>query len=97
MFRFIGVVVVIGVLYFGYGAIQSWYAGESTPQEAVKEVRKSVGEALIGDKPSIGSGSATPMGPARPAPQPSTAVQQPPPPQDKPLDTDEVLRRLMKQ
>ncbi len=89
MFRLIGIFVVIGVLYVGYGAIQSWYAGDSTPQEAVTEVRKRVGETLVGDKSETVVGTGTSKG------SPSS-TQQSTHSQGKPLDTDEMLRQMMK-
>ncbi len=52
MFKLIGIVVVAVVLYLGFDSLQGWYKGEATPQQAVNEVRKKVGEKLVGDNPS---------------------------------------------
>ncbi|WVN41514.1 hypothetical protein AOB54_08520 [beta proteobacterium MWH-UniP1] len=88
MFRLIGVVVVVAVLYLGFGAIQKWYSGDATPQETVTEVRKRVGETLVGEKDAAKDPGASP-GQAAPAPQSAPAQQ-------KPLDTDDILRQLMR-
>lgn len=47
MLRLIGLIVVVAVLYLGFGEIRSWYQGESTPQEMVDGVKQKVGESLV--------------------------------------------------
>lgn len=50
MFRIIGILVVVVVVYLGFEAIQRWYIGDATPEETVSEIRKKVGESIVGDK-----------------------------------------------
>lgn len=59
MFRWIGIAVVAAVLYWGFGAIKNWYYGELTPQEAVGEVKRAVGQKLL-DSEHSGSRSSDP-------------------------------------
>ena len=70
MFKIIGFGVVALVLFWGFDSIRKWYEGDATPQEAVGEVRKTVGEKIPG------------------ADNESSA--------DKPLGTDDMLKKLMK-
>ncbi len=57
MFRWIGIAVVAAVFYWGFGAIQNWYDGELTPQEAVGEVKRAVGQKLLDSEHSGGQSS----------------------------------------
>lgn len=71
MLRLIGLIVVIGVLYVGFGEIKSWYQGDSTPQEMVDGVKQKVGESLVnpGEKGSANASEqkgATESKPAAP-------------------------------
>jgi len=50
MFRLIGVIVFLTVLFFGFHSFQKWYAGDATPKETVDEVRNKIGEALVTEK-----------------------------------------------
>ena len=70
MFKIIGFGVVALVLFWGFDSIRKWYEGDATPQEVVGEVRKTVGEKILG---SDNESSA-----------------------DKPLGTDDMLKKLMK-
>lgn len=90
MFKLIGIVVVVAVLYLGFGAISKWYSGDATPQETVTEVRKRVGETLVGDKDAPKNSGDSSVA-RQPAAQPAQAT-----PAQKPLDTDEMLRQMMK-
>ena len=88
MFKLIGLAVVAAVIFWGFDSIQKWYVGDATPQEAVGEVRKVVGEKIMGSET-----------PSQSEPQKSSAAHsagqdasQP----KKPLDTDEMLKRMMK-
>jgi len=89
MFKLIGIAVVLGVLFIGYEALQKWYSGDATPQATVTEVRKKVGEKILGDEgePSTRGASVPAQGPAQaPAPAKDT---------NRSLDTDEMLRKMM--
>ena len=86
MFKLIGIAVVIGVLFVGYDALQKWYVGDATPGETVTEVRKKVGEKILGQEDNQSSTSTPPPN------QTSAAVS---PSGGKPLDTDEMLRKMM--
>lgn len=46
MFRLIGFVVVIAVLFFGFSSLQKWYEGKSTPEETVNNIREELGGAI---------------------------------------------------
>jgi len=50
MFKLIGLIVVVAVLVIGYPVLQRWYAGDTTPKEAVNEVRNKIGDAISTDK-----------------------------------------------
>ncbi len=87
MFKFIGIIVVVAVLYLGFDSLQKWYTGDATPQEAVSEVRKRVGETLVGEKTTDSTRQTQPSQSAKPGATPQG---------NKPLDTDEMLRDMMK-
>jgi len=57
MFKLIGFVVFVVVLFWGFDSIQKWYVGDATPQEAVSEVRKVVGEKISGSENSSQDGN----------------------------------------
>jgi hypothetical protein len=54
MFKLIGLIVVVVVVVIGYPALSRWYAGESSPQETVEDLRNRVGSALITDDKQSG-------------------------------------------
>jgi hypothetical protein len=87
MFKIIGMAVFFGVLFIGYGAFQDWYTGDATPQETVTEVRKKVGEKILGEE-SVSSAPSKPSSPAGETPANASSP-------GKALDTDEMLRKMM--
>ena len=89
MFKIIGIGVVALVLFWGFDSIRKWYEGDATPQEAVGEVRKAVGEKILG------SDDAPPRAAKEDAPN-QTSAQSAASPADKPLGTDDMLKKLMK-
>jgi hypothetical protein len=54
MFKLIGIIVFVVVLVVGYPAMSLWYSGESTPKEAVYEIRGQLSHTLATDKNSQG-------------------------------------------
>lgn len=82
MFKIIGMVVFFGVLFIGYGALQDWYTGDATPQETVTEVRKKVGEKILGDG-SVNTAPSKTNSPAGETPANASDV-----------DVDEMLRKM---
>jgi len=92
MFKLIGLVVVIAVVFLGYPALSSWYSGESTPKEAVTDVRNLVGTALITDVKGTGNNA--------PDQQSKTHQSTPPVPQkensQEPLNANQMIKNMMK-
>ena len=88
MFKLIGLVVVAAVIFWGFDSIHKWYVGDVTPQEAVGEVRKVVGEKIMGSEAASQSERQKPSA----APPAGQDASQP----NKPLDTDEMLKKMMK-
>lgn len=88
MFKIIGVGVVALVFFWGFDSIRKWYEGDATPQEVVGEVRKAVGEKILG------SDDVPPKSAKEDVPS-QTAAQEGGSPSDKPLGTDDMLKRLM--
>lgn len=89
MFKIIGVGVVALVLFWGFDSIRKWYEGDATPQEVVGEVRKVVGERILG------SDDVSPKSAKEDVPNQKNA-QEGGSPADKPLGTDDMLKKLMK-
>jgi len=77
MFKIIGIGVVALVLFWGFDSIRKWYEGDATPQEAVGEVRKVLGEKILGSESTATDGNNDRQS-------------------DKPQDTSEIVRRMMK-
>ena len=88
MFKLIGVVVVVCVLYLGYDSIKKWYVGDASPKEAVTEVRKKVGEKLVGDE--------TEPAPKKTADNQAADKNASKQSQGGSLDTNEMIRDMMK-
>jgi hypothetical protein len=73
MLRLIGLMVVVAVLYLGFGEIRSWYQGESTPQEMVDGVKQKVGETLVDSNgKNAGENSKSEAAASKPAPAPES-------------------------
>jgi hypothetical protein len=88
MFKLIGIFVVVSVLVLSYDSFKRWFVGDSSPQETVTEVRRKVGEVLIGDHARSHQGRGTDIKPIDPAaPSQSNGI---------PLDTSEMVREMMK-
>lgn len=88
MFKLIGFIVVVVVAVIGYPALSRWYAGESTPQETVEDVRNRVGSALITD----GKQNAQPQ--QQQSGQPAPAAQN-----DNsrdPMNANQMIKNMMK-
>ncbi len=87
MFMLIGFIVVVVVAVIGYPALSRWYAGESSPQETVEDVRNRVGSALITD----GKQNAQPQ---QQSGQPAPATQN-----DNsrdPMNANQMIKNMMK-
>jgi hypothetical protein len=46
MFRLIGIIVVLAIIFFGWDGISGWYRGEATPESAVNDIRRGIGSAI---------------------------------------------------
>jgi hypothetical protein len=89
MLKLIGFIVVMAVLFIGYPAFNSWYAGYSTPKETVEDVRNRVGTALITDgKQNVKS--------EKPA-EASTASSAKDDDSRDPTSADQMLKKMMKE
>lgn len=55
MFKLIGVIVVLAIVFFGYSSLEKWYEGNATPQETVLNIRDQLGTAI---KPNKDNNSA---------------------------------------
>lgn len=91
MFKLIGFVVVLAVVVIGYPALSRWYAGESSPQETVEDVRNRVGSALITD----GKQNAQPQQQqqaGQPAPAPTAQNDN----AREPMSANQMIKNMMK-
>jgi len=89
MLKLIGFIVVIAVLFIGYPAFNSWYAGDSTPKETVEDVRNRVGTTLITDgKLNVKSEKSTEATPASSAKDDDSR---------DPTSADQMLKKMMKE
>ncbi len=89
MFKLIGFIVVLAVVVIGYPALNRWYAGESSPQETVEDVRNRVGSALITDGKN-NSQSQQPTGQATPAPTVQNDNSR------EPMSANQMIKNMMK-
>ena len=88
MFKLIGIFVVSLVLFLGYDSLSRWYVGDASPKETVTEIRKKIGEILVGDQQVSNQVSGAEIKPNDPIPSSqSNAI---------PLDTSEMVREMMK-
>ena len=91
MFKLIGFIVVLAVVVIGYPALSRWYAGESSPQETVEDVRNRVGSALITD----GKQNAQPQQQqqaGQPAPAPTVQNDN----AREPMIANQMIKNMMK-
>lgn len=92
MFRIIGIVVVLAVVFFGWDGLSSWYRGESTPASAVNEIRRGVGAAISPGE----SASASRSSESRPAQANQSAGSAPAPKPSSPGDmASDLIKRAM--
>ena len=90
MFKLIGFIVVVAVVVIGYPALSRWYAGDSSPQETVEDVRNRVGSALITDgKPS---GQSQQQQPSQPAPASGSQNDN----SREPMNANQMIKNMMK-
>ena len=89
MFKIIGIGVVVLVLFWGFDSIRKWYEGDVTPQEAVGEVRKTVGEKILGSDDVSRSAEKE----AKPD---NAGLQGGSHSSERPVSTDDMLKKLMK-
>jgi hypothetical protein len=94
MFKLIGIVVFVGVVFLGWPSFQKWYYGEATPQETVEQVRNKVGNALITNQLQ-GSESNPNVANQKPIAQTNSQVKVSPS-EDKPLTAEQLLRSMNK-
>ena len=89
MLKLIGFIVVVVVAVIGYPALSRWYAGESSPQETVEDLRNRVGSALITD----GEQNSQPhkqAGQSAPAPTGQTENSR------EPMNANQMIKDMMK-
>ena len=89
MFKLIGFIVVVVVAVIGYPALSRWYAGESSPQETVEDVRNRVGSALITD----GKQNSQPQ---QQAGQPAPASTGQNDNSREPMNANQMIKNMMK-
>lgn len=93
MFKLIGFIVVVVVAVIGYPSLSKWYAGESSPQATVEDVRNRVGSALITDgKQNAQPNQQQSAQPSTPAPAP---VSQPDNSRE-PISANQMIKSMMK-
>jgi hypothetical protein len=94
MFRIIGILVVIGILIFGYREITELWEGEITPKEATGKIIKNLGEKLqeVGDHNTPSTESSK----SGPTPDPDAGKGSKATFDDSKIDANKIINDLMK-
>ncbi len=64
MFKLIGVIVFVSVMFIGYPSLKRWYSGEASPEETIHELRNNVGQKLMTEEPAQAGPAANKSAPA---------------------------------
>jgi len=92
MFKLIGFVVVVVVVVIGYPALSRWYAGESSPQETVEDVRNRLGSALISESKQSSQQQQQQQQFDQPKPVPVVRDENSP----EPINANQMIKNMMK-